>query len=143
MTMEPPRPEPEIEPEPGFELETESVPPDQAWFHTPEWQAGEREAQEQLARGEGTFHENDEDFLASFAADTITIPSDPETERALALLTADGISRQSAIKRAVLEQATRRNQATEKRRAVLQMPLGDHDGINIAKELSRDRDRAL
>ena len=26
---------------------------DQAWFWTPEWQAGEREADEELARGEG------------------------------------------------------------------------------------------
>lgn len=28
------------------------VPADQAWFWTPEWQAGEREASEQIARGE-------------------------------------------------------------------------------------------
>ena len=28
------------------------VPKDQAWFHTPEWQAKEREADEAIARGE-------------------------------------------------------------------------------------------
>ena len=45
-----------------------SIPADQAWFYSPEWQAGEREAQEQLARGEGGYYDNDEDFLSSFGA---------------------------------------------------------------------------
>jgi antitoxin PrlF len=39
--------------------------PDQAWFWTPEWQAGEREATEQIARGEGHAYLSDEAFLAS------------------------------------------------------------------------------
>jgi antitoxin PrlF len=43
-----------------------SIPADQAWFFTAEWQAGEQEAREQLARGEGEYYDNDEDFLASF-----------------------------------------------------------------------------
>lgn len=32
------------------------IPTDQRWFWTPEWQAGEREASEQAARGEGVAH---------------------------------------------------------------------------------------
>lgn len=32
------------------------IPTDQRWFWTPEWQAGEREASEQLAHGEGAVH---------------------------------------------------------------------------------------
>ena len=38
--------------------------PDQAWFWTPEWQAGEREADAQIAEGSGVvFHSTDE-FIA-------------------------------------------------------------------------------
>lgn len=37
----------------------------QAWFWTPAWQAGEREASEQLARGEGRVFLSDEEFLAA------------------------------------------------------------------------------
>jgi len=37
----------------------------QAWFWTPEWQAGEREATEQVARGEGELFKTDEEFLDS------------------------------------------------------------------------------
>jgi antitoxin PrlF len=40
------------------------IPTDQRWFWTPEWQAGEREASEQIAAGETTYFDNDEDFLA-------------------------------------------------------------------------------
>jgi antitoxin PrlF len=35
----------------------------QAWFWTPEWQAGEREATEQLRRGEGEVFQDDAEFL--------------------------------------------------------------------------------
>ncbi|MCP2165835.1 AbrB/MazE/SpoVT family DNA-binding domain-containing protein [Goodfellowiella coeruleoviolacea] len=35
-----------------------TIPADQRWFWTPEWQAGEREASEQIAAGDVTFHEN-------------------------------------------------------------------------------------
>lgn len=45
-----------------------SIPTDQAWFFTPSWQAGEREADGQVAAGEGDFYASDEEFLASFPA---------------------------------------------------------------------------
>ncbi|MGH3158593.1 MAG: AbrB/MazE/SpoVT family DNA-binding domain-containing protein, partial [Streptosporangiaceae bacterium] len=45
-----------------------SVPTDQAWFFTPSWQAGEREADEQIAAGKGHLYASDEGFLASFPA---------------------------------------------------------------------------
>ena len=73
-------------------------------------------------------------------ADTITIRTDSETEHALEVLTHDGISRSAAIREAVLDAAMRRERATEMRRAVLRMPLGEPDGINIAEELSAARD---
>jgi predicted transcriptional regulator len=73
-------------------------------------------------------------------ADTITIRTDSETEHALDVLTDDGSSRSAAIRQAVLEAAMRRERATEMRRAVLRMPLGEPDGINIAEELSAARD---
>jgi antitoxin PrlF len=37
----------------------------QAWFWTPEWQAGEREATEEAERGEGEVFKTDADFLDS------------------------------------------------------------------------------
>src|ERR1017187_3313528 len=46
-----------------------SIPTDQAWFFTPSWQAGERQADEQIAGGKGGFYASGEDFLASFPAD--------------------------------------------------------------------------
>jgi antitoxin PrlF len=39
----------------------------QAWFWTPEWQAGEREATEQLHRGEGEVFQDDAEFLDSLS----------------------------------------------------------------------------
>ena len=45
-----------------------SIPTDQAWFFTPSWQTGERQADEQIVAGEGDFYASDEDFLASFPA---------------------------------------------------------------------------
>ena len=41
-----------------------SIPTDQAWFFTPEWLAGEREADEDIAAGRGTIHESAEDMFA-------------------------------------------------------------------------------
>lgn len=46
-----------------------SVPTDQRWFWTPEWQAGEREADEQIARGETTYYDGAEDMLAAWERD--------------------------------------------------------------------------
>jgi antitoxin PrlF len=37
----------------------------QAWFWTPAWQAGEREASEELAAGKGRVFESGEEFLRS------------------------------------------------------------------------------
>jgi hypothetical protein len=73
-------------------------------------------------------------------AETITIRTDAATEHALDVLTSDGTSRSSAIRRAVLESATRRERAAQLRREVLQMPLGEPDGVSVADELARDRD---
>lgn len=42
-----------------------SIPAGQAWFWTDRWQAGEREASEEFARGDGTTYDNVEDFLES------------------------------------------------------------------------------
>jgi Arc/MetJ-type ribon-helix-helix transcriptional regulator len=73
-------------------------------------------------------------------ADTITIRTDAETEHALAVLTRDGASRSAAVREAILELAARRERAAEMRRAVLRMPLGEPDGINIADELAAARE---
>src|SRR5260370_18004030 len=40
-----------------------SIPTDQAWFFTPEWLAGEREADEEIAAGRGTIHESGNDMF--------------------------------------------------------------------------------
>lgn len=72
-------------------------------------------------------------------ADTITIRTDDETERALDVLTHGGISRSAAIRQAVLEAASRRERAAQMRRDVLRMDLGEPDDINVAEELARDR----
>ena len=72
-------------------------------------------------------------------ADTITIRTDDETEHALEVLTRDGSSRSAAIRQAVLEAARRRERATEMRRAVLRMDLGQPDDVDVAAELARDR----
>ncbi len=42
-----------------------SIPAEQAWFWTDRWQAGEREASEQIASGEGTVYEDGDAFLDS------------------------------------------------------------------------------
>jgi len=72
-------------------------------------------------------------------ADTITIRSDKETEHALDVLTHDGSTRSAAIRQAVLESAMRKEHAAAMRRAVLSMPLGEPDGVNVAEEISRSR----
>jgi AbrB family looped-hinge helix DNA binding protein len=41
-----------------------SIPTDQAWFFIPEWLAGERQADQDIAAGRGTVHESAEDMLA-------------------------------------------------------------------------------
>ena len=41
-----------------------AVPADQSWFWTKEWQQGEREVDEEIARGETTVHDSLEDLFA-------------------------------------------------------------------------------
>ena len=77
---------------------------------------------------------------AGLMAETITLRTDPDTEHALDVLTQGGATRSAAIRQAVLEAAERRERAAEMRRAVLRMPLGELDGINVADELSAARD---
>jgi len=72
-------------------------------------------------------------------ADTITIRTDEETEHALDVLTREGTSRSAAVRQALLEAASRRERADRMRREVLQMDLGQPDGVNVAEELARDR----
>lgn len=47
---------------------TVAVPASQAWFWTAEWQAGEREVDEQIARGELTTFDSVEDLVAHLDA---------------------------------------------------------------------------
>jgi hypothetical protein len=72
--------------------------------------------------------------------ETITIRTDVATEHALDVLTRDGTSRSAATRQAILESAARRERATEMRRAVLRMNLGDPDSVNVADELAQARD---
>ena len=41
-----------------------SIPTDQAWFFTPEWLAGEREADAEMTAGRGAVHESAEQMFA-------------------------------------------------------------------------------
>jgi len=72
-------------------------------------------------------------------AETITFRTDGATEHALDVLTQDGASRSAAIRSALLDAAARRERAAAMRRAVLRMPLGEPDGINVAEQLSSER----
>ena len=46
------------------------IPADQAWFWTPEWQAGEREADADIAAGRTEHFDSDEAFLAALDRET-------------------------------------------------------------------------
>jgi hypothetical protein len=72
-------------------------------------------------------------------ADTITIRTDVETDHALEVLTRSGISRSAAIRKAVLEAASRRERAVQMRREILRIDLGESDGVSVAEELARAR----
>ena len=72
-------------------------------------------------------------------AETITIRTDEETEHALEVLTGGGVSRSAAIRQAVIQAAERQEHATQLRRAVLAMDIGEPDGIDVAAELALDR----
>jgi len=45
-----------------------SIPADQAWFFTPQWLAGEREADEDIAASRGSVHESADDMFAHLDA---------------------------------------------------------------------------
>jgi hypothetical protein len=53
------------------------IDPEQAWFWTREWQAKEREADDDLAAGHGTTYASDDEFLA--ALDERTKPLDADS----------------------------------------------------------------
>jgi AbrB family looped-hinge helix DNA binding protein len=56
----------------GILLRTsQPLDPDQAWFWTKEWQAGEREADEEINAGRGRVFYSDEEFLASLEEDAL------------------------------------------------------------------------
>jgi hypothetical protein len=48
----------------------------QAWFWTPEWQEGERQADAEIAAGLGMRFESDEEFLAFLDANTKPLDAD-------------------------------------------------------------------
>jgi AbrB family looped-hinge helix DNA binding protein len=50
-----------------------SIPTDQAWFFTPQWLAGEREADEDIAAGRGAVHESADDMFSHL--DSLTVDS--------------------------------------------------------------------
>lgn len=52
--------------------------PDQAWYWTPEWQAGEAAADADMGAGRSTRHASEDDFLAALDA----IPAADEPSRA-------------------------------------------------------------
>ena len=51
--------------------------PDQAWYWTPEWQAGEADADADLAAGRSTTYDSEDQFLSSLDA----IPAADESTR--------------------------------------------------------------
>ncbi len=48
----------------------------QAWFWTPEWQTGERQADAEIAAGLGDRYESDEEFLAALKASAQLLDAD-------------------------------------------------------------------
>jgi len=73
-------------------------------------------------------------------ATRIAIRTDAEIEHALEVLTRDGQSRSAAIRQVVLEAASRRERTGQLRREVLRTDLGQPAGVNVAEEMTRDRD---
>lgn len=57
-----------------------SIPTDQAWFFTPDWLAGEREADEQIAAGRGQVFHSAEEMFAHL--DALTSREQDEDESA-------------------------------------------------------------
>ncbi len=57
-------------------VQVRKIDPDQAWFWTKEWQAGEREADEEIKAGQGRVFYSEEDFLASLEDDALDDDAD-------------------------------------------------------------------
>jgi hypothetical protein len=54
------------------------IPADQAWFWTPEWQAGEREASEEIGRGElSPVYASAEEMFADLDTRDADVPANP------------------------------------------------------------------
>jgi bifunctional DNA-binding transcriptional regulator/antitoxin component of YhaV-PrlF toxin-antitoxin module len=49
----------------GLHVRLGKIDPDQAWYWIPEWQAKEREANDDRVAGRVTVHHSDEEFLAA------------------------------------------------------------------------------
>jgi hypothetical protein len=60
-----------------LEMTDGRIDPDQAWFWTREWQAKEREADDDLAAGRGTIYASDDELLAALEERTKPLDSDP------------------------------------------------------------------
>jgi hypothetical protein len=52
------------------------IDPEQAWFWTREWQAKEREADEDRAAGRETIYQSDDEFLGALEADMKPLDAD-------------------------------------------------------------------
>ncbi|HEY8692029.1 MAG TPA: AbrB family transcriptional regulator [Chloroflexota bacterium] len=59
-------------------IELQPIPADQAWFWTPEWQEGEREVDEHIARGELIVSNDVDEFIAQI--DAVYKAAHPEYE---------------------------------------------------------------
>ena len=73
-------------------------------------------------------------------ADTITVRPDAETSHALDILTHDGMSRSAAIRQAIIEAGMRAERAAAMKRAILQMDLGEPDGVDVAQLIATGRE---
>ncbi len=58
------------------EISAGRIDPEQAWFWTREWQAKERDADDDLAAGRVSSYESDEEFLADLAERTKPLDAD-------------------------------------------------------------------
>lgn len=58
------------------EITAGRIDPEQVWFWTREWQAKEREADDDVAAGRGTTYESDDEFLAALAERTKPLDAD-------------------------------------------------------------------
>jgi bifunctional DNA-binding transcriptional regulator/antitoxin component of YhaV-PrlF toxin-antitoxin module len=55
-----------------------TIPADQAWYWTEEWQAGEREVDEEIARGEGRTFDSAEEMFETLERERPLISDGPD-----------------------------------------------------------------